>query len=88
MASRQSLKRMFRLAITYFEHEDSVAKVDTKKIQEKDYIIGSTVTVDGVGWNVSGEKGEIKFLHGKSQNVLRNFLNKLCSPLVKTHSFC
>ena len=73
MSSRQSRTKLHRLAIIFFESENSIAKVETKRIVEKSYAVGDVVTVNGCGWI---EKGIIKYLNGKL--LCRNNSNNNC----------
>ena len=79
MASRETRRKIYRLAVVYFEDEDNVAKVETKRIKEDEYSIGSKVTVDE--WSAI-----IKFLHSKfSTGFLRLWQNPPPPPTL--HSF-
>ena len=67
MSARPARTRVYRLAVVEFGSDKTLAKVETKKIKEKVYGVGNTVTVEmeTTDETSSSFQGEIRFLHGE-----------------------
>ena len=64
MSARPSRKPQYRLAAVEFDDE-GISKIETKKIKEKEFEVGSFVTVEIESeGKINAYIGEIKFLHG------------------------